>query len=111
VNKSAENISFFKKAVNHPFFKELDLKSSLVIVLGLLAFAIIFVDLTSELASEKDEIGVVLATLNKLDNPNINIVDTGLNIPVIDYIIVLQNVSINQTDVIKLHPDRAPPLV
>lgn len=111
MNKLNRNTNFIKRTINHPFFKELDFKSSLILLLGVLAFFIIFVDLTSELASEKDEISTVIATLNKLDNPDINIADTGLNITVSDNIIILQNVTINQTDVSKLNPDRAPPAV
>ena len=106
-----KNTDFLKKIINHQFFKELDIKSSTVLILGLFAFAVIFIDLTSDLASEKDEITVVIATLNKIDNPDTAIAYSGLDIPACDNIVILQNVSINQTDVIKLHPDRAPPKI
>ena len=111
MNKQYKNIITARRTGNNPFFKEFDLKSSLILILGFLAFVIIFVDLTSELASEKDEIGTVLATLDKSGNPEINITNTGLNIPVCDNIIILPNISVNPTDVLNLHPDRAPPFI
>ena len=89
----------------------MEFKSSLLIVLGLMAFVIIVIDLSSDLASQKDEISSVIATLNKLGNPDINIPHTGLNVPVCDDIIIFQNAFLIQTDVIKIHPGRAPPSV
>lgn len=111
MNRQHKNTNFIKRAADHPFFKELDIRSSLVLVLGMLAFVIIFVDLTSDLASEKDEISAVIATLNKLDNPNTDVPHSGINLHECDNIIILQNLSVNQTDVIELHPDRAPPVL
>lgn len=80
-----------------PFFRDNDFRANFIFILFVLFYFVLFEDLGSEMAKDKDEIGVFLAICNETNNVN-SITDTGIfdeiscenTIPLSDYIVINQ---------------------
>lgn len=104
--------SILQRINNHPFIVSIDSKTIILIALGITAYVIITVDLGSELAVEKDEIGYTLATLtNSLTN--VNFVTHGFLIINPPFLGVVPPIiySFLCNDIINFPKDRSPPSV
>jgi len=111
LTKIKQNIrNYTRKIISHSFFGGLDFKTSLVIALALTAYIIIVVDLSTELASEKDEISFVIATLQKSNTPDFSSIQISLILPQTGDIGFLHNVSQIHNIYFTTLSDRAPPV-
>ena len=99
----------FGRFFSSSFFRGLDFKTSLIIGLGIAAYIIIVVDLTSELAAEKDEISFVIATLEKSNTPDFTSIQISLILPQTGDIAFLHDVPQIHNIYFTSLSDRAPP--
>ena len=92
------------------FFKGIDFKTGIIIALGIAAYIIIVVDLSSELAAEKDEISFVIATLQKSNTPDFSSIQISLILPQTGDIEFLYDVTQINNICFTALSDRAPPV-
>jgi hypothetical protein len=88
----------------------MDNKTRLILILGVLAFFVILVDLSLEIAKEKDEIGFFVTSLENLDDAGSNLACLGAIIPITDIVILLENNFIVQEITTVVHSERGPPI-
>jgi len=82
-----------------------------LLVLGITTFIIVWIDLNSELAVEKNEIEYVVAVLAKSINTlNIDTLNFLIVDPPVESVVLLYNDDYSTTDVLRNPTGRSPPL-
>jgi len=103
---------FFDKIRSLPFIKNNSIQVNIILLLGAFTFIVIWVDLNSELAVEKNEIEYVVAVL---ENTNEAVSFADLHAFIFDLslngVLPIYTVPIQTNDVLSLPRDRSPPVL
>ena len=100
---------FVLKVITHPFFEGWDMMTFVTVGLFGTALLVAGVDLSSELASEKDEMGYVIGVLQNSTSVSFNILDLQIGVPetgdfiTSNYTVPIQNVCFD------IPSNRSPP--
>ena len=104
------NTYISQKAATVSFFRGMDIKSKLILVLGLLTLFLIVADLSSEFAKEKNEIGFFQASLENIDDVDAGAEIQDIDIPLSGTIILPKNDFTVQNTASVVHSERGPPV-